>query len=74
MNAGDPCPECKVSRLNVANTKIVLGTRKRYLKCRACGYIPEDNIRTVTLAEAPKQPMKHWQRLRYYGSTQPSST
>lgn len=63
MNAGDPCPNCKAF-LNVVTTRIIEGTRKRYIGCRACGYAPEDNVRTVPLAQAPRQPQRHWQKSR----------
>ena len=63
MNAGDPCPECK-AYLNVYATLIIEGTRKRYIKCRHCGFIPQENVQTISLAEAPRQPQKHWQKNR----------
>lgn len=63
MNSGDPCPECK-AYLNVYATKIIEGTRKRYIRCRACGFTPTENIITIPLAQAPRQPTKHWQKSR----------
>lgn len=46
------CPKCN-SVVQVVNTRIVGGSRIRYIGCRGCGYRPPHNKRIVPLIYAP---------------------
>ncbi len=61
VESGDKCPQCG-GTLNVTHTLIIKQTRKRYLGCRKCKFRPEENVKTVSLSSAPRQPLRHWQK------------
>jgi hypothetical protein len=55
-HSGQPCPRpgCD-GMLHVESTRVIGGTRRRYLKCRKCGVAPENHIQLVPLEYAPRQ-------------------
>jgi DNA-directed RNA polymerase subunit M/transcription elongation factor TFIIS len=59
------CPNCRVL-LYVYKSRVIQSSRKRYYKCKQCGYRPVNNCEVVSLSVAPPQPKR---KLLYHRGT-----
>jgi hypothetical protein len=57
--SGKPCQQLGCDGVLRVETTMVHGdTRRRYLKCKKCGISPANNIQSVPLQYAPRQPRR----------------